>query len=399
MSSFFRIATLMLCVSYTCFGQSKFVALYDFNACGTKDIYGKIGDISNSVLLQCECGVDNDAPVMNSNTLEMPTSIDSLFKSDITICFDVLIQNTNGEVDLLSKSNQCNSDTTMDISYRTKDSTFVIFLKEGSDESYVLFAKADQRSCWQNICLSIRGIDIRIYVNGKESATLIANDLLRLDNHYPVTFNGSFCQLNNLTSLNGRLDRILFANYGFNKEDVLNFYIQQQRVLSQDTIIFLGDQATLRAVSNCPANVSWTPGASLNNPISLTPIASPLLDTRYSAKFNLGSCTLMDSVLVRVVDKDKLQCENIRLPSAFSPNNDQLNDEYFISNPYLISSLDYFDILDRNGSVIFSTNDPTARWDGTFKNKALNSGTFYYRIAYVCKDQTYRTKGSFFLMR
>jgi len=100
-----------------------------------------------------------------------------------------------------------------------------------------------------------------------------------------------------------------------------------------------------------------------------------------------------------VVDKDKLECENLRLPTAFTPNGDQLNDEFFISNPYLIESLQYFSILDRNGGIVFSTEDPQGRWDGTFKSKALNPGTFFYRIAYTCKGQEYKSKGSFFLMR
>ncbi|MEO6190538.1 MAG: gliding motility-associated C-terminal domain-containing protein [Saprospiraceae bacterium] len=379
--------------------QAKFVSIYDFNGCGTKDINGNLGNISNSVLAQCDCGVDNEAIIMNSNSLELPLNIDSLFKLDFTICFDVLIENVVGEVDLLSKSLKCNSDTTIDISYRTKDSIFTIFLKEGNDESYILFAKADAKSCWQNVCLSIIGGDIRIYINGQEAANVFASDRLRLDNGVPLTFNSSDCQFNNLTALRGRLDRILFANYGFKKDEIRKYFIPQQKIITQDTIIFLGDQVQLRAVSNCPSGVNWSPSSTLNNSNILNPIASPIIDTKYSTFFNLGNCRINDSVLIRVVDKDKLQCEKISLPTAFTPNGDNLNEEYFISNPYLITKLNYFDILDRNGSLIFSTNDPLAKWDGTYKSKLLNPGTFYYRIEYECKNSTYKNRGSFFLMR
>ena len=390
---------ILLCVATTVLSQTKFVSAYDFAGCGTKDVSGRLSDISNSVLLQCDCGVDNQAAIMNNNTLEFPATIDSLFKSDVTVCFDVLIENTSGEVDLMSKSYKCNADTAFEISYRVADSTFVILLKEGVDESYVLYAKADPASCWQNLCVSIRGLDIRVYVNGAEAAALIANDLLRLDNSIALTFNGSNCQFNNLSALKGRLDRIRFANYGFNAEDVGSFYIPQQQILTRDTIIFLGDQFALRAASECPSGINWSPAGSLSNPGVLAPTASPIVTTRYSASFQLGQCRLTDTVLVRVVDKDKLECENLRLPTAFTPNGDQLNDEFFISNPYLIESLQYFSILDRNGGIVFSTEDPQGRWDGTFKSKALNPGTFFYRIAYTCKGQEYKSKGSFFLMR
>ncbi|MEP7196840.1 MAG: hypothetical protein ABI851_09985, partial [Saprospiraceae bacterium] len=229
MMRFSHILFLSLFTSLYLFSQTRFEALYDFNGCSIKDSKGKIGDLVNVQNIQCLCGVDNDAMVMNVNSFELPNTFDSLFRSNFTICFDLLIENSFGEIDIMTKSKLCNSDTTIDISYRSQDSTFSIFLKEGNDEAYVLFAKADPKSCWQNVCLSVNGIDIRVYVNGKESVTLIANDLLRLDNGIPVKFNASDCQNNNLLALKGRLDRVMFANYPFNKDNANKFFIPQQQ--------------------------------------------------------------------------------------------------------------------------------------------------------------------------
>ncbi|MBK8451547.1 MAG: T9SS type B sorting domain-containing protein [Saprospiraceae bacterium] len=95
----------------------------------------------------------------------------------------------------------------------------------------------------------------------------------------------------------------------------------------------------------------------------------------------------------------KIDCSNLKLPTAFTPNQDQLNDKFFISNNYIIDQLNYFDIMDRNGSVMSRFTNPKETWDGTWNGKELMPGTYYYRIAYTCKGQEYKTKGSFFLMK
>ena len=399
MKAKFIYALLATSIIASVCGQQKVLSLYDFANCSTKDVYGKLPDLSNRMILQCDCGVDNQAAIMSGNGFEFSLAMDSFFREDFTLCFDVLIENSTGDVDLFSKAHQCNADTILDIRYRTRDSTFIVFLKEGIDESYLFFGKSDPKSCWQSICLSLIGENVILYINGKEAASIIISDKLRLDNSAPLSFNGSLCQVNNiLTPFQGRIDRVLLANYGLTRSEVQAQYIPQHKIITPDTIIFLGDQFNLRSVNNC-LGVSWSPATGLSSTSVLDPVASPTVDTRYVAQFNLNQCKINDSVLIRVVDKDKLQCDKIILPSAFTPNGDNLNEEFYISNPYLISKLNYFDILDRNGALIFSTNDPLGRWDGTFKSQILNPGTFYYRIEYECKDETYRNRGSFMLMR
>ncbi len=380
-------------------GQGHFSGLYDFAACSTKDSRGKLVDINVQTIPTCLCGTDNEAIDMVNNYLFLDNSFDSIFKGNFTICFDVFIENVTNDVDLISKSYKCNSDTSLNITYRVRDSLFSIFLQEGFDESYRFFAHADPRSCWQSICLTVNGIDIRAYVNGVERGKIVANDLLRLDNKEPITFNKSNCQNAMLNSLQGRLDRIILANYPMTRDEIQSNFIPQQRVLTQDTIIFLGEQFELRANSNCPSLISWNPNIALSSNTILNPICNPTKDVLYNAEFRLGRCNIKDTVLVRVVDKDKLECKDLRLPTAFTPNSDNINDEFFISNPYILSELKLFDILDRNGGIVFSTTNITDKWDGTFKGKLLNPGTFFYRVEYTCKNEDYQTRGSVMLMR
>jgi gliding motility-associated-like protein len=57
---------------------------------------------------------------------------------------------------------------------------------------------------------------------------------------------------------------------------------------------------------------------------------------------------------------------NIYVPRAFSPNNDGTND---LLKPILvgISTFHYFNVYNRWGNLIFTTQDPNQGWDGTFK--------------------------------
>ena len=128
-------------------------------------------------------------------------------------------------------------------------------------------------------------------------------------------------------------------------------------------------------------------------------MATPIKETRYVLKMQNVFCLATDTVLVRVVDTAKSDCNLLNLPTAFTPNDDQLNDRFYISNNYLIQTLQYFDILDRNGGIIYQINSPNDSWDGNWNGDQLNTGTYYYRIAYTCKGNIYKKTGSVFLLR
>jgi len=59
----------------------------------------------------------------------------------------------------------------------------------------------------------------------------------------------------------------------------------------------------------------------------------------------------------------------IKVPNAFTPNGDGLNDEFRIMNAGILELME-FKIYNRWGELVFETNDITKGWDGTFKGKA-----------------------------
>jgi gliding motility-associated-like protein len=202
-----------------------------------------------------------------------------------------------------------------------------------------------------------------------------------------------------VSRIKARLDQILLANYSMIASEVQSEYIPQDEIITQDTLIFAGSNFKLRAKSDCATRIQWTPATGLSNSFILQPDASPLQHTRYYLKTEQAFCKTEDSVLVKVIDTSAIDCEALKLPTAFTPNQDGINDVFFISNNYIIEKLSFFDIYDRNGSLMVRFTNPQDSWDGSWNGSILQPGTYYYRILYSCKDKDYSIKGSFFLLR
>lgn len=74
----------------------------------------------------------------------------------------------------------------------------------------------------------------------------------------------------------------------------------------------------------------------------------------------------------------------VYIPSAFSPNDDGLNDIFKIyPNQNLLGEFIVFKVFDKWGAMVYETqnfNPADAGWDGTHKGKELNPGTYTYLI-------------------
>ncbi|HEX5625219.1 MAG TPA: T9SS type B sorting domain-containing protein [Saprospiraceae bacterium] len=381
------------------FAQQPRKLVYDFNQCRLTE-----QSLSGDPLIAqnpavCACGLEQEAIQLNGQSLILPTaSVDTFFHGNFSFGFSVMLEQGVGNLDLLSKMRACNTDTLWSVVYQPKDSNFVCTMQQGFDKIVQLVGKADATKCWQQLVFTRSSGQIRMYVNGVLKDESNRNFILRLNNKSNIQFNNSPCS-NVVNRSNGLLDRVFLANYSMNASEVQDEYVLQDQILTRDTLIFTGASFTLRAISDCASQIRWTPAAGLSSASQLEPLASPVRQTRYYLNIQHSFCSAFDSILVRVIDTSGIDCSAIRLPTAFSPNGDGLNDRFFISNAYIIEKLDYFDLMDRNGALIRRIQDPAESWDGSWNGKDLAPGTYYYRIAYSCKGENFKTKGSFFLMR
>ena len=86
------------------------------------------------------------------------------------------------------------------------------------------------------------------------------------------------------------------------------------------------------------------------------------------------------------------------MPTAFTPNHDGKNE---IFKPAIFGNVTNYNfiILNRYGSVVFNTTDITAGWDGTFKGKNADTGTYTWVCNFKLNSYQNNEKGTVLLMR
>lgn len=90
----------------------------------------------------------------------------------------------------------------------------------------------------------------------------------------------------------------------------------------------------------------------------------------------------------------------MRVPNAFSPNNDGLNDKF---GPVMNNWPQGYAmrIFNRWGQMIYVTYKEGQQWDGTYNGQPADMGTYYYDIDGECSvtGEQMRAKGEFILIR
>lgn len=110
----------------------------------------------------------------------------------------------------------------------------------------------------------------------------------------------------------------------------------------------------------------------------------------------------VDSARVKVAFED---CERVYIPSVFSPNNDRVNDYFFIQDGGNVATIKSLKIFDRWGGIVFQAVDilpniESAGWDGSLRNTPLPPDVYVYVADIVFKSgETAVKEGSVTLLR
>lgn len=172
--------------------------------------------------------------------------------------------------------------------------------------------------------------------------------------------------------------------------------------LGNNRMLSYGTTFTLTPVySSNVRSFLWSP----SDPLSCDHCAQPTLTVDSSVVFHLrvtsdSGCSRTDQVLIGV------DCQNayLRIPGAFTPNRDGLN-ERFYPQAKGIKYIKRFTIFNRNSQVVFEQRDfypnqEVRGWNGQFRNTDAPPGAYVYYIEAVCDlGQTTSQKGSFLLIR
>ncbi|MEO7119744.1 MAG: PKD domain-containing protein [Ginsengibacter sp.] len=153
--------------------------------------------------------------------------------------------------------------------------------------------------------------------------------------------------------------------------------------------------------SNNISSYNWKPGNLLSCSTCPDPSGVATSSNTFVIKATSDSgCVAEDSIKIFVECKDAY----LLMPSAFSPNNDNLND-YFYPLTRGIKSIVRFSIYDRMGNLVyeaknFPPNDKTYGWDGRIKGADQTTAVFVYYLEALCDsgEKLYK-KGSVVLVR
>lgn len=156
---------------------------------------------------------------------------------------------------------------------------------------------------------------------------------------------------------------------------------------ANSNLIQQGDSVQLNAnLTGTFDSIQWSPPEAFEpcdpevDPLGcIMPWVSPNRVTTYEVfVVDENGCNDRSSITINV---EKVR--NVYIPSAFSPNDDGINDAFQIFTDANVEKIQTFLVFDRWGNLIFeysdfAPDDPAGRWDGRFRGKRMNSAVFAY---------------------
>ncbi|MBC7410941.1 MAG: gliding motility-associated C-terminal domain-containing protein [Bacteroidia bacterium] len=156
-----------------------------------------------------------------------------------------------------------------------------------------------------------------------------------------------------------------------------------------DQTVSIGQPATLTATG---ATNGYTWNTNQTTPsINVTPTKTTVYTVKSTDTFG---CVTADSVRVTV----DLNCGDLFIATAFSPNDDGANDIECVLGS-CVTAVSWA-VYDRWGEKVFESNAVTDCWNGTYKGKPLNTGVYVYKLSATLRSgETVSKNGNITLTR
>ncbi len=122
--------------------------------------------------------------------------------------------------------------------------------------------------------------------------------------------------------------------------------------------------------------LTWSPTVGLETPNSGITTAEPLQTTLYTLTArNENGCEAVDTVSIKVTN-----FIDVLVPTAFTPNEDGMNDVFQVIDTRGIKEITAFSIYDRWGKPVFVGSANELEWDGYVNGKPQDVGIYVYYI-------------------
>jgi gliding motility-associated-like protein len=222
---------------------------------------------------------------------------------------------------------------------------------------------------------------------------------------YPLT---SYGNVTSYTATTGLYPVKEFVKNGLGDIDSMIRYVDilsgpHAIASSNPTTVQLGNSATLSGsavIGSINSNIvsyNWTASPdTVDCSGCQNPVVTPYTTTSYTlVVVDQKGCS--DSAFVTIY-VDNI-CKDAFIATAFSPNGDGVNDVLHVKSNCELSSFS-FKIFDRWGEKVFESSDPNYGWDGTYKNKPMDTGVFMYTVdGFLSTGVEVKKKGNVTLLR
>lgn len=388
------------------------VAYYSFNG----DFSDATGETFNegvaSGIPEFGCGVDGLGLALNGGNdfIRIPggnsNNINREFDTeDFTLSLYFKPIGLNGTQYLVSKRDtNCNNLNFFAIRYAPQTQAVSVTLRQNNQ-----LARVDHRiqngACWQNIVVVRQGNRLTLWLNGEEVGETSTSSRVDITNNGELLIGSTECRNNGEVPFDGLIDEVRIYNRWLRDSEVQNLYVRPDRILTASQRLFLGESIDIELNAPCGITYSWLPTDGVDDTAIAEPTITPTITGRRAYAVRItdaeSNCTAVDSVVFQVIDPNTLDCSDVFLPKAFTPNGigPAANENFGISNPFAIPEMISFEIYDRYGAQMFQTTDVFGKWDGNFKSQAVQPGPFVWRVVYRCEGAELVESGSAIIIR
>ena len=402
MRYFYFVVFLLISLIVQAQPQLGLIAYYSFENCDAKDV--SLNNSDGIVFGEpvCGCGVLGNGLYLDGvdDYAAITGNVESFFRaSRFTLSFYFRVDDQSGTQDILSKRSDCDNNHAFSVRYIPASHTLIVDLAESDSVKTTFTERLDASLCWIHLVVVKDKLSHKIYINGELIASQTVSDFLDLTSTSPIYVANSPCIGTTDRRFKGFIDEMRVYNRILDGNEIKDLYLAPDRIVSNDTTIYRGGTATLNAGPSCAPSISWSPASQIDDPNNTSTKAQPDISQTFTATYQYGGCTASDTVRVNVVDPSEIECGEVPMPNAFTPNHDGRNDNFFISNPFALEELQAFEIFDRLGNRVFATTEVNDSWDGTYNGQELNPGVYLYKLKYTCQGKDQVKTGSVMLLR
>lgn len=396
----------------------------------------KTGTDANTILDYC----DNGIPVSNSVPFEMlpkaPTPMDKMdpvtcapsqlkliFKKPI-LCNTIasngsdFIVNGSYPVAVTGASGACSSGLTKEITIQLdhaleREGSFSLELRRGTDGNTLLDECGEETPAGSTLAFSVKDtvnadFTYNIQFGCKEDVVDYFHDgndgvnnwEWNLDENLKATTQDPQARYKIFNNKNVEL----IVSNGFCKDTstqtvVLDNYLKAGFTVFEDNCPLEPVVFTNTSVGKI-ASHSWNfaDGNISSDPSPSNIYSRPSRTRSYNVRYtvtDIYGCTSTEEKTIKIYNS----CY-IDMPSAFTPNGDQINDILYPLNAVKAEKLD-FRVYSRWGQLLYTTDNWKKGWDGRYRNNLQPSGIYIWTLKYTDRDtkKQIQRKGTVMLTR